>query len=172
MENTPTNGSVWVRGVRVDGLQDAQRAAIRGRTIGFIFQSFHLLDSRSATANVELGMLYRGLAPAERRRRARLALHRVHLAHRSDAQPTTLSGGERQRVAIARALAAEVDVLLADEPTGNLDSGTGELIMELLEDLHVGGMTVVLVTHSESVAGRAGRRFSMTDGVLSGEGRL
>lgn len=168
--DTPSTGAVLVQGERVDHLRDDQRAALRGRTIGFIFQSFHLLDSRSALANVELGMLYRALAPAERRHRAERALKHVALDHRRDARPTTLSGGERQRVAIARALAADVDVLLADEPTGNLDSRTGDLIMDLFDELHGSGLTVVLVTHSEQVASRAQRRFTMTDGRLTAGG--
>ncbi|GAB49239.1 ABC transporter ATP-binding protein [Mobilicoccus pelagius] len=163
----PTSGHVIVHGTCVDGLPDHRRAALRGATIGFVFQAFHLLGDKSATANVELGMLYRGLPRTERTTRARAALDRVGLSHRLDASPATMSGGERQRVAIARALAADVDVLLADEPTGNLDSATGESILQLFDELHADGLTLIVVTHSDDVAARAGRVAVMADGVLT-----
>ncbi|WP_168583344.1 ABC transporter ATP-binding protein [Gephyromycinifex aptenodytis] len=163
----PTSGHVIVHGTCVDDLPDHRRAGLRGATIGFVFQAFHLLNDKSATANVELGMLYRGLPRAERAERARAALKRVGLSHRLDASPATMSGGERQRVAIARALAADVDVLLADEPTGNLDSATGESILELFDELHGDGLTLIVVTHSDDVAARAGRVAVMADGVLT-----
>jgi len=163
----PTSGHVIVHGTCVDDLPDHRRAALRGATIGFVFQAFHLLGDKSATANVELGMLYRGLPRAERTERARAALDRVGLSHRLDASPATMSGGERQRVAIARALAADVDVLLADEPTGNLDSATGESILQLFDELHGDGLTLIVVTHSDDVAARAGRVAVMADGVLT-----
>lgn len=165
----PTGGSVLVRDRPVDDLPDPARSAIRGRTVGFVFQAFHLLAGRTAVQNVELGMIYRGIAPQERRDRALRALARVGMEHRVDARPTTLSGGERQRVAIARALASEVALLLADEPTGNLDSATGERVLALFDDLRAEGMTLVVVTHSHDVARRAARRLSMTDGVLREE---
>ena len=163
----PTSGHVIVHGTCVDDLPDHRRAALRGATIGFVFQAFHLLGDKSATANVELGMLYRGLPRTERTTRARAALDRVGLSHRLDASPATMSGGERQRVAIARALAADVDVLLADEPTGNLDSATGESILQLFDELHADGLTLIVVTHSDDVAARAGRVAVMADGVLT-----
>lgn len=162
----PSSGQVRVHGTPVDTLPDHDRAGLRSRTIGFVFQAFHLLASKNATENVELGMLYRGIPLAERRSRARESLERVGLSHRLDASPATLSGGERQRVAIARALAADVDVLLADEPTGNLDSATGENILTLFDALHADGLTVIIVTHSDEVAARAGRLAVMTDGTL------
>ncbi|MFT3862131.1 ABC transporter ATP-binding protein [Micropruina sp.] len=162
----PTAGSVRVAGQSVDGIADHLRSAIRGSTIGFIFQAFHLLGSRTATENVELGMMYRSIPRAERRNRARSALARVGLEHRMNARPATLSGGERQRVAIARALASDVQLLLADEPTGNLDSATGDRILALFEELHTDGLTLVVVTHSPEVARRAERRLVMMDGIL------
>ncbi|GAB49130.1 ABC transporter ATP-binding protein [Mobilicoccus pelagius] len=163
----PSSGTVSVFGEPVDTLPDHRRAAIRGRTIGFVFQAFHLINAKSATENVELGMLYRGLPRVERRSRALAALDRVGLSHRRDASPATMSGGERQRTAIARALAARVDVLLADEPTGNLDSATGESILQLFDDVHADGLTLIVVTHSDEVAARAGRVAVMTDGHLA-----
>ena len=164
--DSPSSGSIRVHGVRIEELSDPERSAIRGQTIGFVFQSFHLLASRTATENVELGMLYRGLPPAERRDRALTALARVGLAHRLDALPSTMSGGERQRVAIARALASKVELLLADEPTGNLDTATGERVLDLFDDLHAEGLTLIVVTHNPEVAARAQRQYVMTDGHL------
>ena len=163
----PSVGEVLVTGRCVDDLPDDVRSAIRGTTIGFVFQAFHLLANRTTLANVELGMLYRGIPPAERRVRAREALTRVGLGHRLDAYPTTLSGGERQRAAIARALASEVTLLLADEPTGNLDSATGARVLDLFDELHAEGMALVVVTHSDDVAQRAARPLVMADGHLS-----
>lgn len=163
----PSAGEVMVSGRRVNDLPDDARSAIRGNTVGFVFQAFHLLANRTALANVELGMLYRAIPPAERRVRARDALVRVGLGHRLDASPTTLSGGERQRVAIARALASEVSLLLADEPTGNLDSATGARVLDLFDELHAEGMALVIVTHSAEVSLRAARPLVMADGSLA-----
>lgn len=162
----PSSGSVRIHGQPAEHLRDHARAALRGQTIGFVFQAFHLLPDRDATANVELGMLYRGIPPAERHSRALAALERVGLSHRTDASPRTLSGGERQRVAIARALAADVDLLLADEPTGNLDFATGESVLHLFDQLNADGLTLVVVTHSDAVAARAHRVAFMRDGTL------
>lgn len=163
----PTSGTVWVKGTQVDELPDHERSAIRGRTIGFVFQSFHLLAARTATENVELGMLYRAMPRDERRQRALASLDRVGLSHRVNALPTTMSGGERQRVAIARALASDVDLLLADEPTGNLDTATGDRVLDLFDELHADGLALVVVTHNADVAARASRQLTMVDGVLS-----
>lgn len=163
----PTTGDVFVNGQAVNNLPDSRRARLRGRTIGFVFQAFHLLPGRTAIENVDLGMMYRGIPLTERAVRSREALHRVGLDHRLDAFPSTLSGGEQQRVAIARALAADVDVLLADEPTGNLDSSTGGAILDLFDQLHADGLSLVVVTHSDEVAHRAGRLAVMTDGFLT-----
>jgi putative ABC transport system ATP-binding protein len=163
----PSSGSVLVRGEELDRMPDPARSAVRGRTVGFVFQAFHLLGSRTAVQNVELGMLYQGVPAALRRERAVAALNRVGLSHRLSALPTTMSGGEQQRVAIARAVAAEVDLLLADEPTGNLDSETGDKALDLFDSLHASGLALVVVTHNPEVAARASRQFTMVDGVLS-----
>ncbi len=158
-----------MRGQLVDPLPDDERSSIRGHTIGFVFQAFHLLASRTTVQNIELGMLYRALPREERKRRARDSLERVGLSHRMEAWPTTLSGGERQRVAIARALASDVALLLADEPTGNLDSATGDRVLDLFDELHADGLALVVVTHNTDVALRADRRLTMVDGVLTEE---
>lgn len=163
----PTTGAVQVGGVDTKSFTDDQRSALRGRSIGFVFQGFHLLQNRTARENVELGMLYRGLPYPERRRRAEVALEQVGLAHRMNAYPSTMSGGECQRVAIARALAAEVALLLADEPTGNLDAATSERVLRLFDELHIGGLSLIVVTHNPEVADRAQRHLVMVDGSLS-----
>lgn len=169
--DSPSEGSISVKGTRVNDMPDHQRSAIRGQTIGFVFQSFHLLNARTATENVELGMLYRAMSREERHTRSLAALDRVGLSHRLDAMPSTMSGGERQRVAIARALASDVDLLLADEPTGNLDSATGDRVLDLFDELHNEGLALVVVTHNSEVAERAARQLVMTDGVLAEEGK-
>lgn len=160
----PTSGDVLVAGQEAGRLSDAQRSHLRGRSLGFVFQAFHLLDSRTALTNVTLGMMYQGIPRAERADRARASLARVGLAHKMDAFPTTLSGGERQRVAIARALAAGAPLLLADEPTGNLDSANTDRIMELFRELNEDGLTLVVVTHSATVADHANQRLHLADG--------
>ncbi|MCP3819340.1 ABC transporter ATP-binding protein [Streptomyces sp. A3M-1-3] len=166
--DAPTAGTYLLDGIDTGELPDADRTALRGRRIGFVFQSFHLLPHRSAMENVRLAMLYSHAVPrADRPSRARAALRRVGLGHRVDAQPTRLSGGERQRVAIARALVARPSLLLCDEPTGNLDSGTAESILALLDELHGDGMTVVVITHDPGVAARARRTLTIRDGELS-----
>ncbi|MDR1853160.1 MAG: ABC transporter ATP-binding protein [Propionibacteriaceae bacterium] len=162
----PTSGHIKVKGQIIDQLSDAQVAALRSRTIGFVFQAFHLIDSRTALENVELGMLYKGLPRSERKERAIAALERVGLAHRMSAYPTTLSGGEQQRVAVARAVASDIDLLLADEPTGNLDSATTSKIMELFDQLHATGLTIALITHDLRLAKHALRNIEIADGQI------
>ncbi|WAU86147.1 ABC transporter ATP-binding protein [Streptomyces sp. Qhu-G9] len=163
----PTEGSYLLDGIDTGTLSDADRTGLRGRRIGFVFQSFHLLPHRSAVENVMLAMVYNAGARRDREQRAREALEQVGLGHRADALPTRLSGGERQRVAIARALVARPSLLLCDEPTGNLDTTTAESILLLLDELHAGGMTLVVITHDPEVAARGQRTVAIRDGVLS-----
>ncbi|MFJ5829694.1 ABC transporter ATP-binding protein [Streptomyces sp. NPDC093089] len=170
--DTPTTGSYLLDGVDTGRLGDGERTALRGRRIGFVFQAFHLMPHRSARENVELALVYGGVPRRERPRRAREALDRVGLGHRTEALPTRMSGGERQRVAVARALVAEPSLLLCDEPTGNLDTGNAEAVLRLLEALNAEGVTVVLVTHDPAVAARGRRTVAVRDGVLSESGRV
>jgi putative ABC transport system ATP-binding protein len=166
--DTPSSGRYVLRGTAVESLDDSELAAIRNREIGFVFQTFNLLPRTTALGNVELPLIYAGVGRRERRRRAAEALERVGLADRMDHQPNELSGGQRQRVAIARALVNDPSILLADEPTGNLDSATSVEIMELFDQLHAGGNTVILVTHEADIAGHAHRQVTLRDGkVLS-----
>ncbi|WP_034385990.1 ABC transporter ATP-binding protein [Herbidospora cretacea] len=163
----PTSGVLKVGGVDVSTLDDTQLAELRNRMIGFVFQSFHLLARTSALDNVALPLVYRGVAKADRRRRARAALEAVGLAHRLDHRPSQMSGGEQQRVAIARALVGDPQVVLADEPTGNLDTRNGEEVMGLLERLNADqGVAIVLVTHEAEVADRARRQIHVRDGLI------
>lgn len=161
-----TGGSYLLGGREVARLTEAERTVLRGRHLGFVFQAFHLLPYRTAAENVEIGMLYAGVKPAERRERARSTLARVGLSHRADAFPPALSGGERQRVAVARALVNAPRVLLCDEPTGSLDSTTSDAVMELIGELHADGLTIIVVTHDPAVAARAGRQLRISDGTL------
>jgi putative ABC transport system ATP-binding protein len=162
----PTSGSVVIDGYDVSTATEAELAALRAQRIGFIFQRFFLLDASTALDNVCDGLLYMGAPVDERRERAADALRRVGLGHRITASPSTLSGGERQRVAIARALVAEPAIILADEPTGNLDSHTSEEIIDLLAELNEAGSTIIVVTHDLEVAEAMPRRVSVRDGEI------
>jgi putative ABC transport system ATP-binding protein len=166
----PTAGDYHLDGQRVAGLTDAQLSRLRNRTIGFVFQSFHLIPELTVLENVETPLLYGDVAPAEWRERSRRGLERVGLPHRADHRPSELSGGEAQRVAIARALVTEPRLLLADEPTGNLDSGTGEEIADLITGLTAEGRTVILVTHNDALAARARRVVRLRDGRVVSDG--
>ncbi|MET8360869.1 ATP-binding cassette domain-containing protein [Micromonospora sp. NPDC005171] len=163
----PTGGRLVIGGRDVNALAPPEMATLRNETIGFVFQAFHLLPRTSAVENVALPLVYRGVSARQRRERAAAMLGRVGLGHRLDHRPNQMSGGEQQRVAIARALVTEPTVLLADEPTGNLDSVTGAAVLELLEQLNAeSGVALVMVTHDQEVAARAHRRITMRDGVV------
>jgi putative ABC transport system ATP-binding protein len=162
----PSGGTLLIGGRDVTGLTPPEMARLRNETIGFVFQSFHLLARTTAQDNVALPLVYRGTGRRERRARAAAMLERVGLAHRIGHRPNQLSGGEQQRVAIARALVTDPAVLLADEPTGNLDSTTGRSVLALLESLNAEGVAVVLVTHDKDVAARARRQIVMRDGLI------
>ncbi|HEX6520910.1 MAG TPA: ABC transporter ATP-binding protein [Streptosporangiaceae bacterium] len=164
--DSPTGGTYLLDGLDANAMPDRDRSAIRGRRIGFVFQSFHLLPYRTAEENVLLAQLYNRTPRARRRALAQEALAQVGLAHRIDALPTTLSGGERQRVAIARALVNRPSLLLCDEPTGNLDSQNAATVLDLFDELHAAGLTVVVITHDPNVARRANRAVAIRDGVL------
>ncbi|HEX6158972.1 MAG TPA: ABC transporter ATP-binding protein, partial [Thermoanaerobaculia bacterium] len=162
--DTPTSGSYRLGNVAIESLNAAERARIRNRTIGFIFQAFNLIGDLTVAENVDLPLTYRRLGAADRKRRVEAALERVGMAHRARHYPAQLSGGQQQRVAVARALAGEPDILLADEPTGNLDSKNGESVMELLRDLHRGGATICMVTHDPRFTRYAHRTLHLFDG--------
>ncbi|MBK7858768.1 MAG: ABC transporter ATP-binding protein [Archangiaceae bacterium] len=168
--DTPSSGSYRLNGKDVSHMVDDELADIRNQEIGFIFQNFQLLPRETALANVELPLVYRGVKAKERRERAVEALKKVRLEDRMAHKPNELSGGQRQRVAIARALAGEPSLLLADEPTGNLDSATGEEIVKLFEQLHQQGNTLVLVTHEPKLAARCPRAVRLSDGQVVGDG--
>jgi putative ABC transport system ATP-binding protein len=169
--DTPTSGKYWLAGRLVSELKDDDLAAIRNKEIGFVFQTFNLLPRATALHNVELPMIYNGTPPKERLERARRALASVDLADRMNHKPSELSGGQRQRVAIARALVNSPSIVLADEPTGNLDSKTGEEIMALFARLHQQGNTIILVTHENDIAEHAHRVIRLRDGRIESDQR-
>jgi len=162
--DTPTEGTYVLDGQAVAALGAADRARVRNRQIGFIFQAFNLIGDLNVYENVELPLTYRGLSAAERRQRVQQALERVGMSHRVKHYPAQLSGGQQQRVAVARAVAGDPAILLADEPTGNLDSANGESVMELLRELHRGGATICMVTHDPRYARHADRTIELFDG--------
>jgi putative ABC transport system ATP-binding protein len=165
--DSPSSGSYTLNGHSMVGLSINERAAVRNRAIGFIFQNFNLIGDLDVCSNVELPLIYRGVTPRERKRRVEEVLERVGLEHRARHSPAALSGGQQQRVAVARALAGYPSVLLADEPTGNLDTANGESVMEMLADLHAEGATIVMVTHDRRFARYADRTIGLLDGRLT-----
>jgi putative ABC transport system ATP-binding protein len=162
--DTPTEGAYTLDGEPVANLAPSDRARIRNRQIGFIFQAFNLIGDLTVYENVELPLTYRGMSAAERKQRVAVALERVGMAHRMKHYPSQLSGGQQQRVAVARAVAGDPAILLADEPTGNLDSKNGEQVMGLLQELHKGGATICMVTHDPRYAAHADRAIHLFDG--------
>jgi len=168
--DTPTSGRYLFKGEPAEKLDFSERARIRNREIGFIFQAFNLIGDLTVYENVELPLTYRSMGRSERRRRAEEALERVGMSHRLKHYPSQLSGGQQQRVAVARALAGDPSVLLADEPTGNLDSKNSEAVMELLHDLHEGGATLCMVTHDPRYASWARRQVHLFDGRVVNDG--
>ena len=164
--DTPTSGSYLLEGRSVREMSDRQLAEVRNKRIGFVFQTFNLLPRATVLANVELPLVYGGVGKAERRKRAAEAIAMVGLSDRIHHQPNELSGGQRQRVAMARALVGNPSIILADEPTGNLDSATGEEIMSVIDELHARGQTVIVVTHEDHVAAHARRVIRLRDGMI------
>jgi putative ABC transport system ATP-binding protein len=164
--DTPTSGEYWLNHQKVSELDDDELARIRNKEIGFVFQTFNLLPRANALHNVELPLIYAGISAKERRERAAEALERVGLGERMEHRPNELSGGQRQRVAMARALVNRPSILLADEPTGNLDSHTSAEIMAVLEDLHKQGQTILLITHEHDIAAHANRQVHLLDGLI------
>jgi len=170
--DTPTGGSYQLAGEAVAGLTPSQRARVRNRQIGFIFQAFNLIGDLTVYENVELPLTYRGMASADRKKRVMDALERVGMSHRVKHYPSQLSGGQQQRVAVARAVGGEPAILLADEPTGNLDSKNGEAVMGLLKELHTAGATICMVTHDPRYAEHADRSIHLFDGqIVKEEGK-
>ena len=167
--DSPTEGRYVLNGEDVTSMSDDTLAHIRNKEIGFVFQTFNLLPRASAFQNVELPLIYAGIAKAKRRERVEVAVERVGLANRIKHKPNELSGGQRQRVAIARALVGNPSIILADEPTGNLDSKTGDEIMALLDELHAAGQTIILVTHEDYIAEHAHRIIRLRDGVIESD---
>jgi putative ABC transport system ATP-binding protein len=168
--DVPDTGRYFLDGIAVDRLDEDELANIRNRKIGFIFQQFNLLPKLNAFENVELPLIYRGMPPKERREKAEAALVRVGLGDRMKHKPTQLSGGQQQRVAVARALAGDPPIILADEPTGALDSKSGEVFVESLRELNSGGITIVLITHDMNIASHAHHYVSIRDGMIVEQG--
>jgi putative ABC transport system ATP-binding protein len=164
--DTPTSGDYVLSGINTSKMNDDEMAHIRSTKIGFIFQSFHLIPRLTAAENIEMPMVLSGLNPKERKERVDNALNRVSLTDRADHRPEQLSGGQRQRVAIARSIVMEPDVLLADEPTGNLDSGSSKEIIKLIEELNKGGLTLIVVTHDIEMGSRSDRLIELLDGKI------
>ena len=164
--DSPTNGQYWLNGQLVSAMDDRQLARARNKDIGFVFQTFNLLSRMTALSNVEVPLIYSGIRRKERHEKARHALETVGLADRMHHRPSEMSGGQRQRVAIARALVTNPSILLADEPTGNLDSNTGDEIMKLFDQLQAAGNTLIVVTHEEYIANHARRRIRLSDGKV------
>ena len=169
--DSPSNGNYWLNGKSVDGLSLSERARIRNREVGFIFQSFNLIGDLSVYENVELPLTYRGMPMAERKKNVTEALERVGMAHRAKHLPSQLSGGQQQRVAVARAIVGQPLILMADEPTGNLDSKNGDAVMELMRELHQGGATICMVTHDQRFARHADRTIHLFDGTIVEESK-
>ena len=167
--DTPTSGTYFLNGTDVSTMTDNQLSAVRNKEIGFIFQGFNLISNLTAEENVELPLIYRGIDKKTRRQLSREALEMVGLAHRMNHKPSEMSGGQQQRVAIARAIAAKPPVILADEPTGNLDSASSKEILGILKDLHKGGRTVILITHDDGIAARAKRVERIMDGKIESD---
>lgn len=165
--DTPTSGTYFLKGVDISGRSDSEMSKIRNKSIGFVFQNFNLLPKQSAVENVALPLLYSGVPRKERRERAKAALEKVGLEDRLEFKPTQLSGGQKQRVAIARAIVTKPDILLADEPTGALDTASGLQVMELFKQLNQEGMTVIMITHDPDIAAHADRVMTIRDGILS-----
>jgi putative ABC transport system ATP-binding protein len=165
--DTPDEGEYWLNGKLVSSMNDRELARVRNKEVGFVFQTFNLLPRTNALHNVEMPLIYSGMRRKERLARARLALERVGLAERMNHRPSEMSGGQRQRVAVARALVTEPSILLADEPTGNLDSVTSSEIMGLFDDLHAAGHTIILVTHEADIAAHAHRIVFLLDGKIA-----
>lgn len=164
--DTPTSGEYYLDGVNVAGMSDDELSDIRNKQIGFIFQGFNLIPSLSARENVELPLVYRAMPAAQRRQLAEEALNRVGMGHRMDHKPSELSGGQQQRVAIVRAIAARPPIIMADEPTGNLDTRSGEDVMKILHELNEEGRTIILITHDNDIARQATRAIRIIDGKV------
>ena len=169
--DSPSNGNYWLNGKSVDGLSLSERARIRNREVGFIFQSFNLIGDLSVYENVELPLTYRGMPAGERKKNVTESLERVGMVHRAKHLPSQLSGGQQQRVAVARAIVGQPLILMADEPTGNLDSKNGDAVMELMRELHQGGATICMVTHDQRFARHADRTIHLFDGTIVEESK-